>query len=313
MKKTNLSIALAGLMIASAAIVSSCKKKEATTTPTPDTNASTASDNNTVEQQSNDAENIGAQANENGSLSTFRLAGGGSNILGANDTVVKTTSGSTDIYTVTFNNFLGSDGHTRNGVISYSVTPSGAYYRTPGMVMSVATPGNTYMVDGNTVEITKTIKNTTSGAPSGSNNEAWSITSNVTLIKASGGGTIIWSATRTHTLLNTGAYTLGGNAYPAAFTSLAVPITWSEAIVEINGSSSGTSADGLSFTASSTNVIRNMGCAPISGRPHFHPFCSGTVTFTPAGKTARILNFGTGNCITTYTVSIGSWSETLNW
>ena len=77
MKKTNLTIALAGLMIAGAAFVSSCKKKETTTTP--DTNASTAADNNAAEQHSSDAENIGAEATDNGSLPTFRL--GGSNTV----------------------------------------------------------------------------------------------------------------------------------------------------------------------------------------------------------------------------------------
>jgi hypothetical protein len=315
MKKTKITIALAGLMIAGAAIVSSCKKS--TTTPA-DTNASTAKDNATAEQNSNDAENIGAQANENGSLSTFRLAGGGlGNILGANDTVTHVAG--SGVYTVTFNNFVGTDGHTRNGTIVFSVNPAGAHYRDANMVMTVSTPGNTYMVDGNTVEISKTITN--NGIVSG--NMQWTIVSNLTIVKASGGGTFTWSANRTHALLNTSATTFDGTSYAAVYSSTintsgpyngtTTPINWPEAIIQINGTSSGTDVDGTTFTASATNVVRNMNCAPFPLRPHFHPFCAGTVDFSPAGKTTRVINYGTGSCSTTYTITIGSVTETFTW
>ena len=317
MKKTNLSIALAGLMIASAVIVSSCKKKETTTTtPTQDTNGSTAADNNQTEQHSNDAENIGAQANENGSLSTFRLAGGNASPFGAQDSVVKVTVGGVDIYTVVFTNFVGRDGHTRNGVISYTVAPSGAHYRDPGMVMTVATStANVYTVDNNTVTVNKTITN--NGFVASGGNMQWSITSNITINKA-GGGTITWGTTpgtpRTHVLLNTNAgSTYDGVAVPTAYNGTSVAISWNEAIIQINGSTSGTSADGVTFTTSSSNVVRNMNCAPDPVRTHFHPFVAGTVTFQPTGKTARIINFGSGACDLIYTISIGSWSETLSW
>jgi hypothetical protein len=305
MKTTKLTLALAGLMIASAAIVSSCKKKEATSTP--DTNATSASDNTMAEKQSNDAENIGAQANENGSLSTFRLAGGGASPMG----VGSVTGFGTGTVTVTFHDSLGADGHTRNGTIVFSVSPAGAHYRDSGMVMTISTPGNTYYVDGNQVEITKTITN--NGRIASGNNMQWTIHSNITINKA-GGGTVTWTANRTHTLLNTGAVsTYNGMSVPTAYNGTSLPISWNVAIIQINGSSSGTSADGVTFTASSNNVVRNMNCAPITSRPHFHPFCAGTIDFNPAGKTTRVLNFGTGNCSTTYTISIGSWSETVNW
>lgn len=317
MKKTKLTLALAGLMIASAALVSSCKKKDSTTTTTPvqDTNGSTAADNNKAEQHSNDAENIGAQANESGSLSTFRLSGGNASPFGAQDSVVKTTVGGVDIYTVTFTNFVGRDGHTRNGVISYTVSPSGAHYRDAGMVMTVATPnvgGTVYTVDGNTVTINKTITN--NGFVAAGGNLQWSITSNVTINKV-GGGTVTWGTTspRTHVLLNTNAgSTYDGAAVPTAYNGTGTAISWNEAIIEINGSTSGTSADGVSFSASSSNLVRNMNCAPDPSRTHFHPFVAGTITFQPAGKTARVINFGTGACDLTYTITIGSWSETLS-
>jgi hypothetical protein len=316
MKKTNLSLALAGFMIAGAVIVSSCKKKDATTTPTTtaDTNTNTASDNNMAEQHSNDAENIGAQAVDNGSLSTFRLANGNATTMGANDTVYHVPG--TGTYTVTFNGFVGADGHTRNGSIEYSISPVGAHYRDAGMVITVSTPnlnGSVYTVDGNTVSINKTITN--NGLIATNSNMQWTINSNLSITKANGGGTFTWvTNNRTHTLLNTNANsTYNGVSVPTAYNGASTPITWSEAVVEINGTASGTSADGVNYTVSTNNVVRNMNCAPISSRPHFHPFVAGTVTFTPTGKTARVINYGTGACDLTYTISIGSFSVTINW
>ncbi|MHB8259499.1 MAG: hypothetical protein ACYDCN_11565 [Bacteroidia bacterium] len=317
MKKTKISVALAGLMIASAVIVSSCKKKETTTTPpAQDTNASSASDNNMAEQSSNDVENIGAMSVDNGSLSTFRLSGGG--LVSPLSGTATVTGFGTGVITVTFSSFVGMDGHTRNGTIVYSITHAGAYYRDSAMVITVATSTvSPYTVDGNTLTISKQITN--NGRVAGGNMQ-WSITSNLTINKASG-GTFTWVANRTHVLLNTNATTYDGTSYAAAYTGTANPITWvntatatpNGAIIQVNGTASGTSADGVGYTVTMSNVVRNMNCSPVSTRPHFHPFVAGTITFTPSGKTARIINFGTGACDATYTISIGSWSETLNW
>src|ERR1700752_1552737 len=104
MKKTKLTLALAGLLIAGGAIVSSCKKST-TTTPPPaqDTNAGTASDNSMAEQQSNDVENIGAESVDNGSLSTFRLANGGTSVSSSSYSI--TGSSASGMVTVTFYNY----------------------------------------------------------------------------------------------------------------------------------------------------------------------------------------------------------------
>jgi hypothetical protein len=312
MKKTNLTIALAGLMIAGVALVSSCKKKD-TTTPA-DTNASTAKDNNTAEQNSNDAENAGAEASDNGSLSTFRLAGGGSFMSGT-PTI---TGFGTGTVTVTFPaGYVGLDGHSRSGTLMFTIA-GGIHYRDFGMVMTVTTPGNTYFVDGNQVEINKTITN--NGLVGG--NIQWTITSNLTIIKASGGGTFTWNANRTHVLLNTNAATYDGTSYGAAYTGTATAISWANtastapyngAIIQINGTSSGSDVDGTTFTASSTNVVRNHNCSPDPSRPNFHPFVAGTVDFTPSGKAMRVINYGTGDCDLTYTITIGSVTETFAW
>jgi hypothetical protein len=316
MKKTKLTLALAGLLIAGGAIVSSCKKST-TTPPAQDTNASTASDNSMAEQHSNDIENIGAESVDNGSLSTFRLGSGGASVSSSGSYSVTVGTG---IVTVTFYQYTGNDGHTRNGSIAYAISPAGAHYRDPNMVITVSTSTlNPYTVDNNTVTINKTITN--NGLVATGGNMQWTITSNLTIAKAAG-GTFTWNANRTHVLLNTVATTYDGVAYAAAYNGAPTPITWANtatvtpyngAIIEINGSASGTSADGVAYTVSASNVVRNHNCTPDAARPHFHPFVAGTITFTPGSKTPRVINYGTGTCDMTYTISIGSWSETITW
>jgi len=324
MKKIKLTLTLVGLVLASATVVSSCKKKDTTTTPTTtpaqDTNAATASDNTTAEQQSNDVDNIGAQAIDNGTLSTFRLAGGGLVSPSSSGSYSVTGGSSSGIVTVTFYNYTGNDGHTRNGSVVYGISPAGTHYRDPSTVVTVSTSTlNPYTVDNNTVTISKTITN--NGLVAAGGNMQWTINSYLSVVKASG-GTFTWSASKTHVLLNTNTTTYNNVNYAAAYTGAANAITWGNtanaapyngAIIQINGLASGTSVDGVNYNVNTTNVVRNHNCTPDALRPHFHPFVAGTISFTPSGKTARIINFGTGNCDMTYTISIGSWSETITW
>jgi len=316
MKTTKLTVALAGLMIASSVIVStSCKKKD-TTTPTTaqDTNGSTASDNTQAEQHSNDAESIGSEAVDNGSISTYKLEGNNTgSLLSPMSGSVTVTGFGTGTVTVTFSSgYVGMDGKARNGTLIYTMSPATAHYRDNGMTMAVATTTtNPYSVETNTITIAKTVTN--NGFVAAGSNMQWTITSNVTIAKASG-GTFTWNANRTHVLLNTNANsTYNGAPVTTAYNGTSTPITWSAAIIQINGTANGTSADGVSYNVTTTNVVRNMNCAPDPNRLHFHPFVAGTVDFMPAGKTPRIINYGTGNCDMTYTISIGSWSETVSW
>jgi hypothetical protein len=318
MKTTKLTLALAGLLIAGGAIVSSCKKSTTTPTPAQDTNASTASDNNMAEQHSNDVENIGAEAVDNGSLSTFRLANGGLSVASTN--TYNVTGFGTGNVTVTFYSYTGADGHTRNGSINYTIT-GGTHYRDIGMTITVSTSTlNPYTVDNNTVTISKTIYN--DGLVAAGGNMQWTINTNLSIAKASG-GTFTWNTNnRTHVLLNTNATTYDGTAYAAAYNGAATPITWGNtatsgplngAIIQIDGTATGTSADGVAYSVTTSGVVRNHNCTPFPGRLHFHPFVAGTITFTPGNKTPRIINYGNGACDTTYTISIGSWSITITW
>ena len=163
MKKTKLSIILSGLMIATVVIVASCKKSTTTTTPTttPDTSTTSTTDNNMAQQSAHDITNMGSQAIDNGSLSTYRLAGGGL-VSPQSASVTITHAPGTKTLTITFTNYHGLDGNVRNGTLEYdwsaSVSTSSytaTYFKDSGLVLSVTTPLNDYSVNGNSIKINK--------------------------------------------------------------------------------------------------------------------------------------------------------------
>ena len=321
MKKTKLSLILSGLMIVTVVIVASCKKSTTTTTPTvtPDTSTTSATDNQTGQQSANDITNIGSQGieNDNGSLSTYRVVNGG---LFSPQSASCVISGRT--MTVTFNNSVGPDGHIRNGVINYdwSGSPSGVtWFRDSGLVLNVTTPGNTYSVDGYTVEIiTKTITNNGRNSSGYLN---WTDNSNIKILKPSsaGGGTILWNATWNMALLNTSNYvytTYNGTAstytYTGVFHGYGGPATnfidWTHAIVSISSTNfGGTASDGETYTGNiSSPLILNLNCTtPLYSK---YLYVSGTLNFTPTGKTTRTINYGSGVCDLTYNVAIGAFN-----
>src|SRR6185312_12153537 len=173
MKKTKLSLAFAGLMLASAVIMSSCAKKTTTTTPTSDTSTTSSTDNSTAQQHAHDITNFGSEGIDNQGLTSYKLANGSgqpSVLSGVSGTASVTINASSKTALVTFVAFVGYDGHTRNGSILYdwstsmsTPTYTAQYYRDSGMVLNISTPnigGVVYTVDGNTVHVnSKTITN----------------------------------------------------------------------------------------------------------------------------------------------------------
>jgi hypothetical protein len=329
MKKTKLSLAVAGLMLASAVIMSSCAKK-ATTTPTSDTSTTSSTDNNTAQQSAHDITNIGSQGieNNNGSLSTYRTTQGGGMFgpLSTSVTVVINTSAKN--MTVTFNSYMGYDGHLRNGTIYYdwsASTNNAVWYRDSGLVLNVTTPnvgGTVYTVDGNTVHInTKTIKNI--GRVNGQ--LTWTDNSDIVITKtaANGGGTILWNAQWNIALLNTSAYTstnFDGTAtshtYPGVFNgyggTVANSINWAQALVAVSSTNfSGTASDGETYSGNiqaGSPLVLNLNCTPYWSK---YLYVSGVLNFTPTGKATRTINYGNGVCDLSYVVSIGSYSITI--
>gem|GEM_PF-336895 len=300
MKTNKLTLALAGLMIASAVIVSSCKKKDTTEpTVTKDSDASGASDNHLAESTSNDIVSMGSQASDNtsGSLSNYRN-GSQNQILGLSCATV-TRDTLNKIITVTFNSSSPClDGRTRSGsiVYTYSNSVNGAkHYRDPGFELDVTS--SNYVVDGNAVTIgNKIIKNTTPvGFNPASTNETWSISATITINKASG-GSVTWTCSHIKTLLNT------SSAYTGANTA----IDWPNARIGITGSANGSRSNGETFSVNITNqLVRDFGGCNINGR---RPFIQGTFDYTPSGKATRTFDYGVGTCDLAATVTINGVS-----
>jgi hypothetical protein len=318
MKKNVTSITVAALMLAAGTIIWSCKKDSttSTTTPsssTPDTNTSTAQDHQTAENNSDDVEQMGAEGMDNGNInSNYRMGGGVASPMSGS--VIITPNPTAKTLTITFSNYVGLDGHLRNGTIMYNWSASissATHYRDSGLVISVTTPNNDYYVDSNKIQVNKTITNQgriTSG------NLTWHVTTSLIITKANNGGTIQWSSTRDKVLLNTNLFVYNGSTISASFTGYINPINWAGAVVGVTGTASGISADGLSFTdVISIMLVRNFNCSPSLIHPHFHPYVAGEIDFTPSGKLTRKINFGTGACDETYTISIGSWSVTITY
>ncbi|HKC69543.1 MAG TPA: hypothetical protein VKG26_15005, partial [Bacteroidia bacterium] len=286
-----------------------------TSSSTTDTNTNSAKDHQDAENNSNDVDQMGAEGMDNGNInSNYRLANGSGllNPMSGSVTITPNPVGRT--LTITFTNYIGLDGHLRNGTIMYDYSASlssATHYRDSGIVISVTTPNNDYYVDSNKIQINKTITNKgryTNG------NLTWHITTTLTITKANNGGTIQYTATRDNVLLNTNTIMYNGASVQASFAGYNTAIDWSTAVIGITGNASGTSADGLSYTANiSTMLVRNFNCSPSLIHHHFHPFVAGQIDFTPAGKTTRSINFGTGACDETYTITIGSWYVTITY
>ncbi len=283
---------LALLLVATTLFTQSCRKKESL-----DSDTSGASDNALAEGTANDITNIGSQAADNttgttSSLDSYRTAN--PNDILSTCAANITWSPSNKIVTVEFNGSTCLDGRTRTGTLTFNYSASAAtatHFRDPGFSCSVTSTN--YVVDGNQVNIiSKTITNTTPvGFDPATTNEKWTVASNIEIIKAGGAGTITWTCNRTTTLLNTST----------VYTGAANPINWPMAKISVSGSASGTRANGESFTCTASDLVRDFGGCNIFNR---HPFISGTLDYTPSGKSTRHIDFGAGACDATATVTI---------
>jgi len=313
-----LSIAISGLMIITGATTSSCKKDSTSTSSStysaPDTNTNTARDHQDAENNSNDIDQMGAEGMDNGNInSNYRTVGRGL-LSPMSGSITITPNPINKTVTLTFSNYIGLDGHLRNGTIMYDYSASlnsATYYRDSGIVITITTPNSDYYVDSNKIQVNKTIANKgriTNG------DLTWHVTTKLTITKANNGGTIQWYSTRDNILLNTNTISYNGAIIQASFTGYNTPINWSTAVIGITGFANGTSTDGMSFMANiSTMLVRNFNCSPSLIHHHFHPFVAGEIDFTPSGKTTRKINFGTGACDETYTISIGNWTITITY
>lgn len=310
MKTSKFLIGSATISLAALLAISGCKKKDKNE-ETPDTETSYVQDHNLAETHNNDIGNIGGEAGETYTVSNYRLENG---LLVGGIQSAPCATVTVDLaakhFTVDFGTTpcLCKDGRYRSGKLlyDYSASTNGAIYpRQPGY--SITCTSQNYVVDGYTVNIVnRTHANTTPfGFNPSTTNLQWQINANINIVKPSNGGTITWNCTRTVELTNTSDTTVyhpSGN----------FPIAWNKAQLKLNGSANGTTASGVGYTVSLSNLLWSATCTPDPLRPFRHPFIAGSVTFTPANKPARVINYGNGSCDFNAQVCIPAYNYCTN-
>ena len=262
-------------------LLTSCRKDR---NKISDNDTSVAADNSLAEGTYNDVHNIADEA-ANGTLTSY-LAANNSNdkaYLSSCATVTNDTTVTPHLLTIDFGtvNCMCMDGRNRRGKINVSYS---GRYKDSASVHTITFTN--YFVDDNQILGTKTITNNGHNALG---HLTFSIVVNGQIIKASGGGTITWTSTRTR------EWIIGEST-----------MVWSDDVYLITGSANGTSASGNSFTMVITSPLRKeLSC---------HNIVSGALEVTPTGKYTRYVNFGSGTCdnIATVTINGNLYTFTLH-
>lgn len=281
MKTKQLTLGLALVAIVGASFFSSCRKKEI---EEKDNDTSAAKDQAMASSAVNDMTSISDEAGKGNATTTssFRTEEN-SAILSACSVITYDTLAAAKTITVNFGttNCTCLDGRERRGMLIMSFT---GRYR-DSLTLITITPQN-YFVDNNQIIGTKTIKNKGHNA---AHHLVYEINANISVIKASGAGTVTWQSTRQREWIS-------GEGTPQ----------WNDDVYSITGSANGTSATGNSFSSVITSpLIRNMaaGC-----RRHF---TQGTLEHTPGGKATRYIDYGNGACDDQATVTINGTTYTV--
>lgn len=175
-------------------------------------------------------------------------------------------------------NCTASNGRLRRGRILVSYT---GRYRDVGTVITI-TPDN-YYVNNNRVQGTKTVTNL---GPNSEGQLQFSVSVNGSLTAADGSWTATHVANRTRTWI-------AGAGTPAL----------SDDVYLITGGGSGVNRNGQAYTVSITNALRvALDCPYIT---------QGTVQITPSGRPARIIDYGSGACDGSFTVSVNGQTFTV--
>jgi hypothetical protein len=276
MKKQFLTLMLLTLTLSTMSVFQSCRRDRWT-----DDDSQVAADNSLASATTDDIFKMSDDAVTSGTVSL--KTGDAESIGGPCATVTRDTVSSPRKITIDFGttNCIGNDGKARRGKINISYT---GRYRDPGTIITVTT--DNYFVNDNEVRLTKTITNKGRNA---AGQLFWNIAVvNAQLILANNGGTISWSKDETRTwVAGENTLMLRDNKY------------------EITGSGSGINKAGTSYTVSITSpILVDFSCAASR-------LLKGTISFTPSGKTARVVDFGNGACDDDATITVGSTTKSF--
>lgn len=256
----------------------SCKKEET------DNDTGVARTENQVESYFSDMNDVSDHVARRGDLSGFKIAEDASSPLSncatiTIDTIINGGQLDSIAYTIDFGSgCAGNDGKVRAGKII--ATANGPYFQ-EGTIITI-TPVN-YSVNGNVLSGFRRLTNTTSAGSL----PTFAVEVNGTVVLADNSGTITWTANRVRTWLE------GFNT----------PLIFIDDVISTTGNSNGTRASGNTWTSViNTPLVYKRSCRQI---------VSGTMTITPSDKPARNIDFGSGNCDNTATVSINGNTFTI--
>jgi len=305
MKKITLGFSI--LAAATSIFMASCNKK-VTEAPVADKEFDSSVDASYANTIATDIDAICGFLGENAYVKFFNVAVGAATITPNNIVGVSST------FTWPANTKC-ADGKVRSGsiVMTYSYTDINAsYYRDYGFIGYVTL--NNYVVDGWEVDDSTTypLNNSTprftiTNMLPGSNfnalttNLKWSIEGYLKMKNvADPSKTMVWDGKITKTVKNTASLV----PLPNALT----PITWTMAVVQYEGTVKGTTPGNVPYTYTvdaGKGLIRDYTCSPdkmlgINTTPsvsvissEFHPFISGTASFTTSAKEdPRVIDYG---------------------
>ncbi len=266
----------------------SCKKNKLT-----DAEISAVQDGATADGTSQETQNLAEQAKMLGS-GNMRMAADYCSMLSGCATITNDTinNGSNpDTLTIDFgsNPCMCRDIRFRSGKIVISYT---GHYHDAGAVIDMhfvnysvgPSTSDMYTVDNSS---TKHIVN--NGLYNGTTFFSWSITSNMSITKSGGAGTITFTESKTRV-----QFAGDPNHYNTANKFY------------ISGSANGTAANGTGYTAataSGKDLVRDMSC-----RKHF---TQGELDITPSGKSMIAIDFGSGTCDNTATITRNGVTRTI--
>lgn len=239
--------------------------------------ADAAEESTLAESSFNDVNQIADEA-ASGNLNSYKTDDASG--LGPCASITHDTTSTPRMLTIDFGstNCLCLDGRNRRGkiIVSYS-----GRYRDAGSVANFTL--DNYFVNDNQILGTKTVTNmgiNTAG------NIWYDISVSGSVIKADGSGTITWNSDREREWI-------------AGYTTS----TRGDDEYRITGSASGTTAGGDAYNASITTPLhRSLACRYID---------SGVIELTVGSATTRTLDFGSGTCDNTATLTTSGRTRTI--
>ncbi len=268
-------------------VATSCKKDEKKKDIV-DNETNTALDNAVAQNFFDDMKKVVEEAADDEGKSTMKIgySFGSCATVSITPAWIDTTTWP-KIMTIDFgtSNCLGSDGVNRRGKLVVTLTDR---YRNTGSILTIQP--QTYYVNDHLIEGTKTITN---NGRNSSNNLSFTVKVTGGKVTFPTGESTTWNSTRTIEWIAGESTTWFSNGLAGIFDDVYL----------ITGSANGVSRSGLAYTVNITSALRKeLSCRWI---------VSGSLDIIPSGLLTRSVNYGSGACDATVTVTIAGNTFTV--